>query len=165
MKIGVISDTHVPDKARQIPQKILDDFKTVDMIIHAGDLVEPGVLEQLRSVCPDVRAVFGNMDPFELRARLPKKEIIQAEKFRVGVAHGYGHPDNLIDLMKKEFKNDKVDLIIFGHSHKPFNEKIDNIHYFNPGSATDEIFAPCRSYGIIEIKDNITAKIVKLDSE
>lgn len=162
MRIGVVADTHMPERAKQIPQKILDDFKTVDMVIHAGDLVDLRVLDELRSVCPDVRAVSGNMDPVEVRTKLPQKEIIKAGKYKIGVIHGYGHPDNLLDLMKKEFKNDNVDLIIFGHSHKPFNEKIDNTYYFNPGSATDEIFTPYKSYGIIEINDKITTKIVKI---
>jgi hypothetical protein len=162
MRIGVISDTHIPERAKAIPQKILNDFKAVDMVIHVGDLVEPDVLEQLRSSCKDVRAVWGNMDPQELRSILPQKEIIKAGKYRIGVMHGYGNPAHLLGNLKEEFKNDNVNLVIFGHSHQPFNEKKDNVRYFNPGSATDDIFAPYKSYGIIEINDEITAKIIKI---
>ncbi len=162
MRIGVLSDTHMPERAKQIPQKILDDFKSVDMVIHAGDLVDLDVLKQLRQVCPEVKAVFGNMDSAAVRAELPQKEIIAVGKYRIGVMHGYGNPNALRDFMKKEFQNDNVDLIIFGHSHQPLAEEEDGILYFNPGSATDEMFAPYKSYGIIEINEKIQLHIVRI---
>ena len=162
MRIGVLSDTHMPERAKQIPQKILDDFKSVDMVIHAGDLVDLDVLKQLRQVCPEVKAVFGNMDPAAVRAELPQKEIITVGKYRIGVMHGYGNPQALKDFMKKEFQDDNVDLIIFGHSHQPLAEEEDGILYFNPGSATDEMFAPYKSYGIIEINEKIQPHIVRI---
>ena len=162
MKIGVISDTHIPDRAKVIPQVILDEFKKVDMIIHAGDLIDLSVLRALRSACTDVRAVWGNMDPYEIRKKLTEKEIIKVANYKIGLTHGYGHPDKLIDLMTEIFKDDNVDLIIFGHSHKPVSEMKDNIFYFNPGSPTDKVFSPYNSYGIIEITNKIEARIVKI---
>jgi len=162
MKIGVIADTHIPARAIEIPQQILQAFKKVDMVIHAGDFVDCGVLNKLKAVCKDVRAVWGNMDPYEVRKGLPEKEIIQVGKYKIGVVHGYGHPNKLINLVTEIFKNDHVDLIIFGHSHSPLNEKRGNIIYFNPGSPVDKIFALYNSYGIIEINDKIEAKIIKI---
>lgn len=162
MKIGVIADTHVPDRAKEIPQQVLEAFKGVDMVIHAGDLVELKVLDQLKAVCMNVKAVWGNMDPYEVRRTLPEKEIIEAGSLRIGVTHGYGPPNKLIDLMAEIFKKDNVNLIIFGHAHSAINEKRGNILYFNPGSATDKIFALHNTYGIIEINDKIEAKIIKL---
>lgn len=162
MKIGVISDTHIPERANEIPQKILDDFKNVDMVIHAGDLVDLSVLEKLKSVCSNIKAVWGNMDPEEVRRKIPEKEILQIGKHRIGIMHGYGAPNNLIQSMGSIFKDDKVDMIIFGHAHYSVNEKIGGILFFNPGSATDKVFAPYNSYGIIEINDKIEAKILKL---
>ncbi len=162
MRIGVISDTHIPERAKSIPQKILNDFKTVDMVVHAGDLLDLSVLEELRRVCKDVRAVWGNMDSAEVRLNLPQKEIIRAGDYKIGLMHGYGNPEQMLDKLREEFKNDDVDLIVFGHSHRPFDEKVDDIRYFNPGSATDEIFAPYKSYGIIEIDDKIKTKIIKI---
>lgn len=162
MKIGIIGDTHIPDRANKIPLKVLEAFKNVDMIIHTGDLVTLDVLEQLKSVCPNIKAVWGNMDPFDIRSKLPEKEIIKIGKYKIGVMHGFGPPDNLIMLMNKEFKKDKVNLIIFGHSHRPYNEKIGDILYFNPGSVTDTVFAPFNSFGIIEINDTIKAKIIRI---
>lgn len=162
MKIGVISDTHIPDRAKDIPGEILEDFKNVDMVIHAGDFVDLGVLDKLRSVCANVKAVYGNMDHHEVRKRLAEKEIIEIGNYKIGVMHGIGAPSKLIEFMEGAFKNDFVDLIIFGHSHTPLFEKKNNILFFNPGSPTDEIFSPYNSYGIIEIGDKIEAKIIRI---
>lgn len=162
MRIGVISDTHIPDRAKNIPQQILDDFKNVDMIIHAGDLVDLAILKKLKTVCGNVKAVWGNMDPMEVKKQLPKKEIIQAGIYKIGVMHGYGSPLNLIDQLSAEFKNDFVNIIIFGHSHYSVNQKKNGILFFNPGSPTDKLFSPYNSYGIIEINDKIEARIIKI---
>ncbi len=162
MKIGVISDTHIPDRAGGIPAKVLEEFKNVDMIIHAGDLVETGVLDVLRSVCPNVSAVWGNMDPDEIKNVLPEKVVLRIGKFRIGVIHGYGVPNKLIDLVQSVFECDNVNIIIFGHSHNSVNEKRNGILFFNPGSPTDKVFSEHNSYGIIEINDGIEAKIIKI---
>jgi len=162
MKIGVIADTHIPDRAKDIPQQILEAFKGVDMIIHTGDLVDPSVLDKLKTVCKQVKAVWGNMDPYEVRKGLPEKEIIPIGKYKIGVTHGYGPANKLINLMAEIFKDEGVNIIIFGHSHSAVNEKKDGILYFNPGSPTDKIFALHNSYGIIEINDKINAKIIKI---
>ena len=162
MKIGVIADTHIPDRAKDIPQQILEAFKRVDMVIHAGDLVDMEVLDKLKAVCKNVRAVWGNMDPYEVKKELPEKEIIEIANHRIGIIHGYGLPSKLIDLVTEIFKKDNVDLIIFGHSHSAINEKRGNIIYFNPGSATDKVFSLHNSYGIIEVNDKIEAKVIKI---
>lgn len=162
MKIGVISDTHIPDRAEEIPKQIIEAFKKVDMVIHAGDLVDLKVLDSLKSVCKDVKAVWGNMDPYEVRKKLPEKEIIKMGNYKIGIMHGYGQPDNLIKLLSGVFEKDNVNLVVFGHSHNAVNEKKGNIVYFNPGSPTDKIFAINNSYGIIEINDKIETKIINL---
>ncbi|MDD4979959.1 MAG: metallophosphoesterase family protein [Candidatus Omnitrophica bacterium] len=162
MKIGVIADTHIPDRAKDIPEAILHAFRGVDMVIHAGDLVDLSVLDQLRTVCKNVKAVWGNMDPYEVRKVLPEKEIVQAGNYKIGVMHGYGPPNQLIELMEGIFKNEGVDLVIFGHSHSATNENKGGVIYFNPGSATDKVFADYNSYGIIEINGKIKASIIRL---
>jgi putative phosphoesterase len=162
MRIGILSDTHIPDKAEELPIEILQAFKDVDMVIHAGDILELSVLDKLRSVCKNVRAVCGNMDPHALKKVLAEKEIIEIGRYRIGVMHGYGHPNKLIELLKEKFKNDNVDVIIFGHSHSGLNEKIGNTLFFNPGSATDKLFAVYNSYGIMEIGEEIEARIIKI---
>jgi len=162
MRIGVIADTHLSGGNNSLPQKIIEDFKGVDMVIHAGDLGSLDVLDQLKSLCADVRAVWGNMDPDEVRNALAEKEVIQAGRYKIGLTHGRGSPNGLIEMVTEVFKTEKVDLIIFGHSHSAVNTKEGGIIYFNPGSPTDKMFATYNSYGLIEINDGINAKIVKL---
>lgn len=162
MKIGVISDTHIPEKASVLPAKLCAELEKCDMVIHAGDMVTMEVVQSLKKICPNFKAVCGNMDPAEVRKQFREKEIIRVGKFKIGISHGYGPPDKLLSLMKDFFKKDNVDLVIFGHSHNPTNEKDGKTIFFNPGSPTDEIFAPYKSFGIIEINGKIEARIVKL---
>lgn len=162
MKIGVISDTHIPERAKELPRELLQAFRDVDMIIHAGDLADLKVLDELKKICPNVKAVWGNMDPQEIRSKLPEKEIIKIGKHTIGLMHGWGAPNNLVGILKSSFKEDKVDLIIFGHSHRAMNQKLGGVLFFNPGSALDKIFSDHTSYGIIEINDEIKARIIKI---
>jgi putative phosphoesterase len=163
VRIGIISDTNIPDKATDIPAKILDAFKNVDMVIHCGDLIELKVLEVLKEVCKDVRAVRGNMDPLGVKEKLPEKEVIEIGGLTIAVTHGSGAPNRLIGYLTEFFKDEKADIIIFGHSHASVNERVGKVLFFNPGSATDKVFAPYNSYGIIEINGNqIKASIVRI---
>lgn len=161
MKIGVLADIHIPERADKLPEKLLEELKGVDMIILAGDLTIASVLKSLKEIAPVV-AVRGNMDQPEVFSVLKNKEIVIAGKFRIGVFHGFGSPQRIIDVLKAEFKDDKVDAIIFGHSHQPMNEYSEGVLFFNPGSPTDKVFAPYNSYGIIEINDGIKAEIKRL---
>jgi putative phosphoesterase len=162
MKIGVVSDTHISREEKAIPSQILNSLKQMDMILHCGDLVRLSVLDELKSVCGNVKAVRGNMDSRDVKECLPEKQIISVGKYKIGLTHGRGAPRELVKTVSDIFKNDEVDIIVFGHSHFPLNEKRGKILYFNPGSLCDTIFAPFNSYGIIEINDEITANIIKI---
>jgi len=81
MKIGVISDTHIPVNSDSIPKKVLEAFKGVDMVIHAGDLVDLSVIDTLKGACKEVIAVAGNMDSQKVKTKLPEKEIIKVGNF------------------------------------------------------------------------------------
>jgi len=161
MRIGVIADTHIPDKCEHIPDVILGAFKNVDMVIHVGDLVNLEVIKELESVCPKVLAVSGNMDRKEVTKIYPVKQVIEIAGFKIGLMHGYGAPVNLINILKDAFKDDLCDVIIFGHSHESMNENIEGVIFFNPGSATD-FSCEANSYGIIEINNGINAKIIQI---
>lgn len=161
MRIVVLSDTHLPMMARDIPKAIYEEIERSDLILHAGDFTEIGFLKKLRKLKNTV-GVYGNMDSKELTSALKAKEIIEAGKFRIGLIHGWGAPEGLTDRISEEFKGDKVDCVVFGHSHHPANGTIKKMLFLNPGSPTDKVFAPYNSYGIIEVNDRITAKIVKL---
>jgi len=160
MKIGIVSDTH----SRALPKQLLDALKKVDLIIHAGDFCDLTVVEKLRKI-KTMKAVYGNMDGPEIRKVFPRQEIVKCGKYKIGIFHGEGAPQHLLETVKNEFKGQKVDVVIFGHSHHPMNEKIGNVLFFNPGSPNDDMFAPYCSYGMIEITDNgIEGKIIKVET-
>ena len=160
MRILVISDTHIPVAAQDLPQAVYDAVNGVDMILHAGDLIDVKFLDKLRSL-KEVKAVRGNMDSQAVQMQLNPKEIITIGKFRIGLIHGYGAPSEIINTVRREF--DKIDCLVFGHSHAAINMKKDGVLYFNPGSPTDRIFASKNSYGILEITDKkIEGEIIEL---
>ena len=108
MRIGVISDTHIPKAAQDIPRQIYREFKKVDLILHAGDLVELSVIEKLKKLAP-VKAVCGNMDEHKVRAALPEKEVISLENgIKIGLIHGFGSPHKLIETVRGEFSGVSV---------------------------------------------------------
>ena len=161
IKIGVISDTHIPLSANKIPDEIFKHFEEVDLILHAGDLIELSVLDKLRKIAP-VEAVYGNMDSLNVKSSLQDKKIIKAGKFSIGLIHGTGSPSGLDQCIKNAFSNDKIDVLVFGHSHRPVNKREGDILLFNPGSPTDLIFTPYRSCGILEIGREVRGKIIRL---
>ena len=160
MKILVLSDTHIPRVAQDLPARVYAEIANADMILHAGDFVETDVLEKLKKL-KKVHAVYGNMDSQELRRVLKDKEIVQAGNFRIGLMHGYGAPKDLAETVRSEFTG--VDAIVFGHSHTAVNTVKDGILFFNPGSPTDTIFAAKNTYGILEVSDKkIEGRIITL---
>lgn len=171
MKILVLSDTHIPQAAEELPHKIYDELKSADLLLHAGDITSLIFLKNLQKLAKEMKAVYGNMDCPSLRKILPKKEVIKVNGFTVGLIHGWGAPSGLIDLAEKEFstgggsafgRQKKPDIIIFGHSHQPLCLNKNGILFFNPGSPTDKVFSEVNSYGLILINDSIDAKIVTL---
>jgi putative phosphoesterase len=164
MIVGVLSDTHIPSKAKALPNRIIQSFKEVDHIIHAGDIGSIEVLDQLKMLAP-VAAVCGNADPDEIKATLHEKEIITLEGYHIGIVHGHGKAGKTLGRAMKCFENDDVDCIVFGHSHIPFREEIDQVLLFNPGSPTDKRRNEFFSYGIIELGDGLKAKHVFFTKE
>lgn len=159
MKIGVVSDTHIPSRAKALPAALMEGLRGVDLIIHAGDLLKDYVLYELEEIAP-VEAVAGNNDDEYIRSKLPDKKIIKAGKFRIGITHGYGRGSNILYAALAAFSRDNVDCVVFGHSHVPFNETVNGILCVNPGSPTDKRWQEHYSYGIITVGDsNISAEI------
>ena len=107
-------------------------------------------------------AVHGNMDSFELKKELPEKTIVEIGKFRIGLTHGSGAPAKIFEYVNNVFENEKLDAIVFGHTHRPINEVRDGVLYINPGSLTDKVFSDFNSYGILEIAEKIKGTIVKI---
>ncbi|MFH1776216.1 MAG: metallophosphoesterase [Candidatus Omnitrophota bacterium] len=162
MKIGILSDTHIHLPKDKIPAALIDGLKNVDLILHAGDILDLAVIRKLEKIA-QVKAVQGNMDTPVLKEILPERELIRAEQIKIGLIHGWGPPVGLLDRVKELFYTMKVDVVIFGHSHTPMIKKIDGVLFINPGSPTDKIFAPYNSYVVLEVKGNkAEAQIVKI---
>jgi len=161
MKIGVVADTH----SRLLPKQMIADFAKVDLIVHVGDFSTIDVLEYFKSI-KEVKAVYGNMDEHDVRTEVPQKTIFTVEGVRIGLYHGRGAPNDVLGHVIQEFSKDMVHVVIFGHTHIPFMEKIDEVLYFCPGSPNDHVFSPYCSYGIITIKEGkASGKIIKVEDE
>jgi putative phosphoesterase len=151
MRIAVLADTHV-NRLEHLPKKIIDTLSTVDLIIHAGDFTDVQLLKELKQL-REVKAVHGNMDARELKTVLPVKEIVEIENKRIGITHGSGGPWGIEERVRKMFESDRIDIIVYGHSHQPQNKVIKDILFFNPGKATD-------SFGILTIGGEVQGEII-----
>jgi len=162
MIVGVLADTHIPARAKELPKKLLKSLEKVDLIIHAGDFVEMNVLMTLEKIAK-VEAVFGNMDEEEIKLKLPGRKIIQVEKVRIGIVHGSDIPWDIEKRIPNNFCKEKLNCVIYGHTHFARNKEIDGRLYFNPGSPTDQIFSISNTFGILEIDGNkIKSRIIKI---
>jgi putative phosphoesterase len=124
-------------------------MQSADLIVHAGDLSTPGVLEWLESLGPPVAAVHGNVDTAELRERLPETLEFTAGEHRVGVIHDAGPAKGRLKRMRLRFPQTAA--VVFGHSHLPLHEKSEGFQIFNPGSPTERRRAPRHSFGIANV--------------
>lgn len=160
-KIGVISDTHIP-YFKCLPEAIWQHFAGVEQIIHAGDLSVLSVIAELETIAPVV-AVQGNIEQEEVVLQLPVKREIVVGGCRIGIVHILGDSPNRVKVARQEFPNARV--VVFGHSHIPWNEDRDGQLLFNPGSATDRRRQPTCSIGMLYIDDkanSIRGEIIRL---
>lgn len=163
MRIGVISDTHIPRQAKEIPKAVFEHFKGVELILHAGDLTNLNVIDELRQITPNVEAVIGNMDPAENQGVLPVKKMINVGTLKIGLIHGWGPPWGIRNRIWNELKNEAPDIIIFGHTHQPEKATMHNTLFLNPGSPTDRMFTSINSIALLTIEDGkADAQIITL---
>lgn len=152
VKIGVISDTHSAGSGRDLPVKILDALRGVDMILHCGDLECLGVLDYLEEVAP-LLAVRGYEDPLEDGDRLAMTtRVVKVEGVSIGMIHDIQWPGPKIptspdgsalvlpegngrDFMARKFK-EPVDVVLFGDTHEELVTDWDGVLIMNPGSPT-----------------------------
>lgn len=159
MRIGLISDTHMPRRAKAIPTVVLEGFAGVDLILHAGDLVVPEALAELERIAPVV-AVAGNNDPDAVRERWGSQRLLDLNGYRVGLVHGHeGRGANTAARALSHFPD--CDVVIFGHSHIAYNERYGKTLLVNPGSPTDRRRgSPGLSYGLLHLEaDRVWADI------
>ena len=162
MLIGLISDTHIPDRARILPQNVIDAFSDVDLILHAGDLTSPKVIDELEEIAP-VMAVQGNMDRAN-GINLPKAKVIEAEDLRIGLVHGEVYPRADSQQLLYLARELNVDILVSGHSHQPKIEQSEGILLLNPGSPIVPRLAD-RTVMLLEINNReVDVELVKVGS-
>ena len=180
--LGVIADTHIPDRTKALHPGVLPAFKhaRVEAILHAGDISAPSVIEQLETIAP-VSAVLGNRDWVRLR-HLPLTRILEYEKIKIGLTHGHGglrtylmeklsfllngpQPFSYFKDVALSMFPDDLDAIIFGHNHAPLNQLENGKLIFNPGSAWRQVpHSLPPSVGLLRIADRkIEGEIVYLE--
>jgi uncharacterized protein len=151
-KILIIADTHMPKKGKELPDPVINVLEGgIDLIIHAGDWTNKSVYEALNFYAP-VYGVRGNIETDEWAKQLPDKKVIQVEHLKIAVVHGHlGKGRTTPDRAYQSCTDDKPDLIIFGHSHIPLQEKRGGIILFNPGSPTDKRRQKQFTFGLLTI--------------
>lgn len=162
MDILVLADTHIPSRARRLPQAVLDVLSNADLILHAGDITTRPILRELERYA-QVVAVAGNNDDAELVSLLPARTIISAGRFRVGVVHGDGARGTTYSRAAAAFEPGTVDCVVFGHSHQPLSICEGGVLYLNPGSPTDRRRQPRFSYAWLRAGDELCSELVYFD--
>ena len=148
--VGAISDTH-----GLLRPEVLKLFKSVDLILHAGDIGDPQILEQLTAVAPTI-AVRGNNDKGEWARRIPESKKVDVGGISIFMIH---------DVKEITASNRSgAEVILSGHSHKPSIERRDGILYLNPGSAGPRRFKLPISVARITIKKSqVTARLIEIN--
>jgi uncharacterized protein len=151
VRIGVISDTHLPRGARRIPDACLHRLAHADLILHAGDFVSGEALDEIAAIGPPLAAVYGNVDSDAVRRRLPSERVVDAAGVKIGMVHDAGTARGRLERMRARFPD--ADAVVFGHSHIPLHEERDGFQLFNPGSPTDRRRQPRHTMGLARVEN------------
>ncbi|MBI3361937.1 MAG: metallophosphoesterase family protein [Chloroflexi bacterium] len=173
--LGVVADTHIPERMKALPPEVHDVFRGVTAILHAGDVSTQPVLDELETIAP-VYAVAGNRD---FLLGLPSDLVLEFGGVRIGMTHGHGgwrtylvekvvyhaagyHLGRYTRLARARFSD--VQAIVFGHIHRPVNQLEDGVLMFNPGSLGPDYFPPHGpAVGLLTIEaGRVRGEIVRL---
>jgi putative phosphoesterase len=152
MRIGVISDTH-----NFFDERIVEIFKEVDHILHGGDVGLPCLITRLEEIAP-LTAVLGNTDS---GIPLRETEIVHLGE-RKFLIHHIVNPRASHEAIGRRIAREKPDVVVFGHTHKPFSQTIDGVLYLNPGYAGRTRFNMPRSVAILDCGKNLEVEFKPL---
>jgi putative phosphoesterase len=161
--IAIISDTHMPRGGRRLPAACVERLRAADLILHAGDLMTPEVLDELRGH-GEVRAIHGNVDVAELRVTLPERLVLALGAVRIGMVHDAGPAKGRLARLRRAFPD--ADAVVFGHSHIPLHETdpAGAFQIFNPGSPTERRRSPRHTMGLARVgAGGVTFELLELD--
>jgi uncharacterized protein len=152
--VGVVSDTHLPRFGTELPAALVDGLRAagVSRILHCGDFTQPLAVPLFQEIAP-VEAVAGNNDPDEIRRWFGERKIVKIERARIGMVHGHAGRHAAHANALASFAGERVDAILYGHSHRPIVERIAGGPLIaNPGSPTDKRTNPTYSYAIMTVE-------------
>lgn len=155
----LLADTHVPKRARDLPAVVWKAVAEADVVVHAGDWVQPGLLDELELRSRRLVGVFGNNDGAELRQRLPEVARATIGGVRFAVVHETGDSTNRERRCEQEY--DDVEVLVFGHSHIPWDTTTPTgLRLLNPGSPTDRRRQPHCTYLTLTAGDGALTDVV-----
>jgi uncharacterized protein len=152
MLVVIMSDTHLPKRAKDLPAPLWMMVEEADVVVHAGDWVEVDLLDQLEARSRRLVAVHGNNDGPALRARLPEVARADLAGVRLAVVHETGQATGREARCAARFPD--TDVLVFGHSHIPWDTAAPSgLRLLNPGSPTDRRRQPHHTFMTAEIHD------------
>jgi putative phosphoesterase len=152
LKIVLTADTHVPKRARDLPEPLWHAIEAADVVVHAGDWVDVALLDRMESRAARLIGVYGNNDGPPLRARLPEVARAELAGLRLAVVHETGPATGRERHCAARFPD--ADVLVFGHSHIPWDSVAPGgLRLLNPGSPTDRRRQPVATYLTAEIDD------------
>lgn len=162
IRIGLVSDTHRSSRnSRPLPAALLDGLEGCDLILHAGDVNAPWVLNALARIAP-VRAVVGNNDEPQLGQSLPLECFFRVGDTTLGLMHGH-HPRMTARQHTLDRMRGIVDVAVYGHSHVPEIAEYDGLLMVNPGSPTQKRYQPHATFAILSVGDTTQATLIVVD--
>lgn len=148
----VLADTHLRTGApRWLPESVEVQLRKVDAVLHAGDVLDAGVLDRLRAETASgtIHAVLGNNDTALTRV-LPRTRVLDIDGIRIGMIHDSGRMAGRAERLRRTFPD--CDLVVFGHSHEPLDAiGVDGQRLFNPGSPTQRRAQPYPTFGLLRL--------------
>lgn len=158
MRLLLLSDTHIPGRARDLPTQVWEEVARADVVVHAGDWIGTELLTRLETVANRVLGCYGNNDSPDVRARIPEIAQAQLAEVRVVVVHETGSSKGREQRMDRRFPH--ADLIVFGHSHIPWDTITPaGKRLLNPGSPTDRRRQPRATFQTLELDAGVIGQV------
>jgi hypothetical protein len=155
----ILADTHIPRRARTLPEGLVAYLERADLVLHAGDLIGSSVLEELSAYNAPAHAVRGNVDMPGLD--LPEALQLDFGGARIAMVHDSGRKEGRRKRLGKRFPEARV--VVFGHSHIPFLEDENGLLLLNPGSPTDKRRQPEHTFALLRSEEgDVRAEIIAL---
>ena len=144
-RLLIVSDTHLPKRAKDLPEAVWAEVDAVDLVVHAGDWVDVSLLDALEQRAQRLVGVHGNNDHGVLRERLPEVARVEVDGLRLGVVHETGPAQGRERRCSEQYAD--LDVLVFGHSHIPWDTTTSTgLRLLNPGSPTDRRRQPFCTY-------------------